>query len=789
MPFKLFSDHGVLGINSRNLEYLRPFNRKKAVRMADSKLATKQFLSTRGIPVPRLIATIRSYSELERFDFNTLPDSFVLKPDAGFGGEGIIVVTGKEDGAWQKTSGDSILENELHDHARDILDGKFSIVSLPDVAFCEQRLSSVELVPELAVQGLPDLRIVVHNLVPVMAMLRIPTPTSDGKANVHLGGLGLGIDLAKGETTYATQYNELIAELPGGVAAAGHKIPHWDKVLQIASEAQLHTNLGYLAADIVLDEREGPVLIEVNARAGLMVQVANLAPLKKRLERIKGLKVDSPAKGVQLGKELFGATIKQKTAPSAKTVVGVIEPGEIILEEGTHRVRVESDPTHETAAIDRALAEKLTLQRSEGRPDSVRLELRLGGKRIKTVADLTDLVAADYKVILGRRDLAGFLIDPQPPTTEQTLPKSQIKTAAQKSALDYHALDKALATIDRQIKLLAHLRPTNLTAEQKKFVAKKGHYDPTFHYAPLKFDPAKLASSLHALSFPDTPLGQIFREKKVEIERKIALLVAIGQTDFTRRSRELYGTPTAEAVQSAQTLLAGQPKHFKTERATLDATAAIKEFEKAFISYKLKKWKVVLKPVMAADALAGKSGTLFLRSGAVFSPERVRALVAHEVATHILRTENGARQPYEIFARGLANYLLTEEGLAVYNQEQVMKSNSEKRYWPALNLLAVDHASDHSFSEVYRMVREYGFDDARAWKTALKVKRGLTDTREAGGFTKEHVYFSGFQKIQQFLASGGDLKELYIAKLKIEDLPLVAKMPELKAAKYLPEFY
>jgi len=71
---KLFRNHGILGINSRNLEYIRPFNQKKAVKMADSKLSTKQFLSTRGIPVPKLIAQIRSRAEFEKFDFDALPN-------------------------------------------------------------------------------------------------------------------------------------------------------------------------------------------------------------------------------------------------------------------------------------------------------------------------------------------------------------------------------------------------------------------------------------------------------------------------------------------------------------------------------------------------------------------------------------------------------------------------------------------------------------------------------------------------------------------------------------------
>jgi len=785
--FSFFPDYGILGLNARGLDYIRPFNHKKAVRMADDKLATKHFLSTRGIPVPRLFATIRSLRELDRFDFSTLPDSFVLKPNAGFGGEGILVIDRRDgDAGWIKVNGAVVSREEVYDHIRDILDGKFSIAALPDIAFFEQRVNSVDFIPGLDVQGLPDIRVIVHNLIPVMAMLRVPTPASDGKANVHLGGYGFGIDLAKGETTYCTQYNKLIAELPGGVSPSGHAISHFNEVLTIASSAQLHTNLGYLAADIVIDEKDGPVLLETNARAGLMVQVANRAGLRTRLTQVRGLKVDSPEQGVALGQELFGRGIKKKDAHKDKVVLGYIEPGEIILDEGTHRVRAELDPTHETTAIDTALATKLGLDAMQADSQSVLLKFRIGGQRIQTAAVLTDLSADDYKVILGRRDLAGFLIDPKPPTSK-TLPTAEPKREV--PVHDYHALDTALMGIDAKIKLLYHLKPTNLLSEQKKFNAKKGDYNPQFHYPQLRFDPAELRAELRALSFPETPLGQIFREKKVEIERKIALLEAVGSADFTARSGELYGQPTTDTIRAAERIMQQRPAKFAPDPATLDARMAAREFTAAFKRYGLKNWQVKLKDDLASDALANKKGVLFLRSDAVFAPKRLAGTIAHEVGTHVLRGENGAQQPFDIFSRGLANYLETEEGLAMYNQELVMPAESEKKYWSVLGTLAVHFAATHSFAELHQFIRDQGFDDDRAWKTTLKIKRGIKDTSAAGGFTKEHVYFSGYLKIKAFVENGGDLKELYAAKMKLEDLPIVSNMPEIKAAKHVPDFY
>jgi alpha-L-glutamate ligase-like protein/uncharacterized protein (TIGR02421 family) len=782
---KFFKDHGVLGINSRNLEYLKPFNRKKAVRMADSKLATKQFLSTRGVPVPKLIATIRSYQDLEKFDFSTLPESFVLKPNAGYGGEGIIVITEKIlDGVWQNIGGGKIIEADLREHINDILDGEYSIASLPDIAFFESRVNSVEFIPGLKVEGLPDIRVIVHNLIPVMAMLRIPTPESGGKANVHLGGIGLGIDLAAGKTTHAVQFNKLLIELPGGIPAAGHQIPFFDEILKIAAETQIHTNLGYLAADLVVDAKDGPVLLEINARAGLMVQIANLAPLKKRLERIKGLKVESPEKGVKLGKELFGKSkIKKKKHPK-KTVVDYIEDCEILLKEKSHRVKAELDATHETTAIDAQLAEKLELSKVGESEKKVHLKIILGGERITTVAEKEDLTKADYKVILGRRDLGNFLINPIS-REEKILPKEKKSDEIPKT--DFHKIDKKLMEIDKKIKLLHHLKPTNLLAEKKKFFASKLS-NPIFHYRDLRFDAGALLAQLDTIKISNDVLGEIFREKKNEIHNKLQLLQNIGTENFTQISRQLYEFPSEENIQKARTLLTQKPQNLSSEKTTIDSAAAQAECEKVFVKYGLK-WKVVLKNDLTSDALAGKSNTLFLRNGAVFGPNRLAAVIAHEIETHILRNENGKSQPFEIFSRGVGNYLETEEGLAIFNQNLILEKNSPKRFWAGVGLLAVAEATTKSFREVFNFVKGLGFDSERSWQTTVKVKRGLRDTSRAGGFTKEATYFSGLQKIQQFVDSGGDLKKLYLGKIRVEDVEKLAKIPEIRPAKLLPDFY
>jgi alpha-L-glutamate ligase-like protein len=300
----------ILGMNARNLTYIRPHNLKKAKRLADNKIRSKKLLKKAGVPVPRLIAQISSRKTLENFDWSILPPSFVIKPNKGLGGEGIIVVYGKQKGTediWIKGNGKLISKDELMTHIGHILDGEYSLSNTPDVAFFEERLKLSKTFRPYAYKGIPDIRIIIYNKVPVMAMLRLPTKESSGKANLQQGGIGVGIDMARGITTTAVQGKSKIIEyVPSTrLLLSGIKIPYWDKMLSLAVKAQEASKLGFLGADIAIDRDNGPVFLEVNARPGLSIQVANMAGLKERLERVEGLKIKFALRGVAVVKKLF----------------------------------------------------------------------------------------------------------------------------------------------------------------------------------------------------------------------------------------------------------------------------------------------------------------------------------------------------------------------------------------------------------------------------------------------------------------------------------------------------
>jgi alpha-L-glutamate ligase-like protein len=356
----------ILGMNARNLAYIRPHNLKKAKRLADDKIRSKKILKKAGVPVPRLIAQISSHRTLDNFDWNILPASFVLKPNRGLGGDGIIVVYGRKKGTtdtWIKSNGGTVTVDDIKTHIRHILDGEFSLSNTPDVAFFEERLKLSKTFRPYAYRGIPDIRIIIYNKVPVMAMLRLPTKDSHGKANLQQGGIGVGIDMARGITTTAVQGKSKIVEyVPGTrLLLSGIKIPYWDEILTLAIKAQEASGLGYLGADIAIDRDNGPVFLELNARPGLSIQVANMAGLKRRLERVEGLKIKTALRGATVGKNLFGGEIEEELeGTSGKRVIGSVEEIEIIgRNEEMITTKAKIDTGAYSTSIDKELARTL----------------------------------------------------------------------------------------------------------------------------------------------------------------------------------------------------------------------------------------------------------------------------------------------------------------------------------------------------------------------------------------------------------------------------------------------
>lgn len=277
---------GVLGMNARNAHYISRLNPRRHYPLVDDKLVTKRLAETAGIAVPPLYGVIRENHELSGLRARLAGyTDFVVKPAHGSGGNGILVVDERLGERLVKSSGQEITFEDLEYHVTNVLSGMYSLGGHPDAAMIEYRVAFDPLFEHVAYRGVPDIRTLVFRGVPVMAMVRLPTRASDGRANLHQGAVGAGIDFASGRTTGAVYRNGIVTHHPDtDHVIAGLQIPNWTRLLDLAARCHDLTSLGYLGVDVVLDAHYGPLMLELNARPGISIQIANRAGLRHRLE-------------------------------------------------------------------------------------------------------------------------------------------------------------------------------------------------------------------------------------------------------------------------------------------------------------------------------------------------------------------------------------------------------------------------------------------------------------------------------------------------------------------------
>jgi len=285
-------DRGVLGLNQRNGAYVLPLNPRQHYPRVDDKLLTKRLAEAAGIPTPRLHGVIAYQHELR--DLPLLlegHDQFVLKPARGAQGNGIVVVTHIEaDGRYRKSSGALLTPLAVRQHISNTISGVFSLRGDADTCLIEQRVILHPAFHDLTRFGIPDIRVLVYRGVPVMAMCRLPTAESDGRANLHQGAIGAGIAIRDGRATHAAVHNHAIVQhVDTQAPIVGFTVPQWDDVLTLAVRAAEMAGLGYLGVDVVVDAAHGPLLLELNARPGLAIQIANNQGLLPRLRRADAL--------------------------------------------------------------------------------------------------------------------------------------------------------------------------------------------------------------------------------------------------------------------------------------------------------------------------------------------------------------------------------------------------------------------------------------------------------------------------------------------------------------------
>ncbi len=287
---KSLKENGVLGMNERNYAVISKYNKRSLYTLVDDKVKTKKLANEVCINTPKMIGIIEHQYEVDNLlDIVKGHKTFVIKPAHGSGGKGVLVIKEHNGKEFVNASGDVLSFDDVYQHISNTLSGLFSLGGKYDVALIEETVNFSKVFKDFSYHGVPDVRVIVYKGYPAMVMMRLATKESGGRANLHQGAVGVGLDVRTGRTLNAVMHNKPIRIHPDtGADLMELKVPFWREHLLIGAMAYDMTGLGYLGADIVLDKERGPMMLEINARPGLAIQIANGSGLKGRLEEIDG---------------------------------------------------------------------------------------------------------------------------------------------------------------------------------------------------------------------------------------------------------------------------------------------------------------------------------------------------------------------------------------------------------------------------------------------------------------------------------------------------------------------
>ncbi len=417
----------ILGMNARIQQYTAQ-NDSTAKQLGFSKLRTKTFLKKHNIPVPELYAVISSREELRAFDWSSIKSAFAVKPASGSAGKGILVIKRKlkNQSVWADIEGNEYSAQDLSLHVADILEGQYTTWGTQHKALIEERIGiHPDLEPYVEV-GTPDIRVILLNNIPVMAMARLPTEESEGRANLDLGAIAVGIDFGTGRSTYGVSgKKKTIKFFPrDNVPVGGIEIPYWKQVLKTAVRVANATGYKYLGVDIFVDPERGPVVAEVNGFPGLSIQLANRAGLRRRLERLRDVEARNVNHAVKIAQALFAENYPSQTFSDLDLMI--LSPIEPVTVYGDNENEVSINGLMNTgrtrSVINLEVAKELGLFEpedtlwkqavgEEGKLPFVEVKYKIRDKVFTTTMGVSKhLGSRQWDIELGRKDLKGFLV-------------------------------------------------------------------------------------------------------------------------------------------------------------------------------------------------------------------------------------------------------------------------------------------------------------------------------------------------------------------------------------------
>ena len=828
---------GILWKNARNLLYIKKFNDKKAIRLANDKIKTKKFLSARWIPFAKNYAIIKDRKELFEINFENLPSkNFVVKPNKWSKGKWIYVTeflwtidqknsnnktrtkikniySNPDTIVWKiwnkiiegakkiedkiqnlpnfshyyKIAGEMVDDNTFRRYVLDNLDGKNSMTSGWDKVIIEEKISAWEGFKEFCKHWLADIRVIAFNLVPINAMVRMPTHKSEWKANLARWWIWFGIDMGTWKIKSMFHKQKLSKwKFPHEFKnLKNHKLPYWDDILFLSSKIQYFVNLWYLALDWVITD-EGPKLLEINARAGLEGQNISWSRLKNILSKISDLKISDPEKWVEIAKSLFSE--KKSIWHNEKilylsqywklTILSNSGWDSLKFNELVIKVNINKSENYVSKDIFQWLKENPKTDRI--------LDLYENDIHLKNLKFLLDETLWNNEIVLWKSTTSDFLI--------KAVNKAEWKVSiiniqdikiSEKNRL--HVIDEEISKIWKKLILAKILKPTNYFEELDKFIWQDGKYNPTFAYKrpennKLEELTASLLNFKNELNKEDynPKFSKLFDDKIEDLFCRINLIKAYKSKDYKNillYNEKLYWKIDTKLLdQSKDRIFEWEAEN----KALLWKVLTINEVKRKIEKHLEKKGIEGIDIIITSTTLARMSITMWKKAKikinrlVPFQEKELDSVLAHEIDTHLVRYINWAKSGWNIFKEWAWFYLKDEEWLAIYNASKYLPSGYEKLSFYKKYFL-LKEAQKYPFSKLVDLVKFLYPEKRIEWifNTILRMKKWVINTwvvDEWAIFMKEKVYLDGFIKMSDWAEKWGEVEEMYKGKFKTEDL-------------------
>ena len=339
------------------------------------------------------------------------------------------------------------------------------------------------------------------------------------------------------------------------------------------------------------------------------------------------------------------------------------------------------------------------------------------------------------------------------------------------------SIDKKLFNLLRNFELLAYVNPINSSAELKRFQKSKFTEPPQFKYSPIKINPYELKqqlSSLKTKDIADVSIRILYESVINSYFDKIDLLSSLGTKKFLYNSLRYFGRPSKKDLVNAQYLLHLPPISSEPKRVPYLAIEDVMErFKDALVQFKIECKIELNNRVISKVMVLISRKTILFRPDALFTEKEVDALIEHEIGVHMVTTQNSINQKLKIFNLGLPINTLTQEGLAILSEYLSGNITLKRLQKISLRVTVTDMmCNGANFTDCFNyLTRDKNISINNAYSIVTRIFRG-------GGFTKDYLYLSGFEKVLKAWNKDIDLIPLLVGKTSLDFYDTIKEMIE-----------